>query len=100
MPHDDRPRMQPQPVCDFDKVFEAISSQPQKKITKLKTTGDVNFIAEAKTSPDVGQFILLPHSNRIYPCCWGNTNNHMGKEGQRIGQYARPIDEWCQKILK
>ena len=98
MPHDDRPRMQPQPVCDFDKVFEAISSQPQKKVTELKTTGGLNFIAEAVTSPNVGQFILLTHGNRIYPCCWGNTNNHMGKEGQRIGQYARPIDEWCQKI--
>ena len=100
MPHNNRPLMQPEPLSNFDVAFKAISSQPHKRVTGLRTTGGVTFNADAKTSPKVGKFILLPHNNRIYPCCWGNTNNHMGKEGQRIGQYTRPIDEWCQKQLK
>lgn len=100
MPHDDRPLMQSQPLSNFDEAFKAISSQPHERVTGLKTTGGVIFDAYAKTSPRVGKFILLPDNNRIYPCCWGNTNNHMGKEGQRIGQYTRPIDKWCQEQLK
>lgn len=100
MPHDNRPLMKPQPACNFDEVFETISLQPQKTICGLKTTGGVDFIAQSKTSHNKGQFILLPHNNRIYRCCWGNTNNHMGKEGQRVGHYTRPLDEWCKKLLE
>lgn len=92
--------MRPEPVCGFDQVFDAISSRPQRKVSGLVTTGGVDFEAQAKDSPRVGRFIALPHNNRIYPCCWGNTSNHMGGEGQRIGQYARPLDEWCQTLLR
>jgi len=101
VPHDNRRLMQPQPVCSFAQVFSAIWSRPQKMVTGLMTTGGVDFEAEARHSQRVGSFIALPHNNRIYPCCWGNTTNHMGKreEGQRIGQYARPLDEWCQELL-
>ncbi len=101
MPHSNRRLMQPQPVRSFAQVFTAISSLPGKKVTGLMTTGGVHFEAEAKQSDKVGLFIALPHNNRIYPCCWGNTTNHMGQgeEGQRIGQYARPLDEWCQELL-
>jgi hypothetical protein len=24
----------------------------------------------------------------------------MGKDGQRIGQYARPLDQWCQGLSR
>lgn len=97
LPHDDRPLMKPQPICDFNQVFEAISSQPSNEVSDLLTTGGVPFNVHAKISPAKGRFLSLPHGNRIYSCCWGNTSNHMGKEeGQRISQYARPIDEWCQ----
>jgi hypothetical protein len=102
VPHGNRRLMQPQPVCNYGQVFRAIWSRPQKKVTGLMTTGGVNFEAEAKQSRRVGSFIALPHDNRIYPCCWGNTTNHMGKgkEGQRIGQYTRPLDEWCRELLR
>lgn len=95
MPHENRPLMKRQPVYTFDQVFDFLSSQPQKTVTGLITSGGVSFSAQAKISPKVGKYISLPHNNRIYYCCWGNTNNHMGKEGQRISQYTRAIDEWC-----
>ncbi|HUW94770.1 MAG TPA: hypothetical protein VMW58_03215 [Anaerolineae bacterium] len=101
MPHDSRSLMKPPPVCTFDQVFEEMLSQPDARVIDLVTTGGVVFGAQAKDSPRVGRFISLPHNNRIYPCCWGNTTNHMGngEEGQRIGQYARPLAEWCQSQL-
>ena len=100
MPHNDRPIMKPLLISTFDQVFEAISSQPNKEVIGLKTTGGVHFNVQAITSTHVGRLISLPHNNRIYPCCWGNTNNHMGKEGQRIGHYTRPIDAWYQNYNK
>jgi len=102
MPHNDRRLMEPQPKCSFEEVFRALSAMPGQKVSGLKTTGEkqVSFEAQARFSHSVGQFILLPHNNRIYPCCWGNTNNHMGKDGQRIGQYARPLDQWCQGLSR
>jgi len=101
MPHDSRSLMKPPPVCTFEQVFEEMLAQPDARVMDLVTTGGVVFDAQAKDSPRVGRFISLPHNNRIYPCCWGNTTNHMGKgeEGQRIGQYARPLAEWCQSQL-
>jgi hypothetical protein len=99
MPHEFRRLMTPPPVCTFDEVFEEMLAQSDGRVAGLVTTGGVVFDAQAKHSPDVGRFISLPHNNRIYPCCWGNTSNHMGKEGQRIAQYARPLDEWCQSQL-
>ncbi|MBA7666753.1 hypothetical protein ES703_74834 [subsurface metagenome] len=97
-PHSNRPIMNPEPQSSFDQVFNAISSLPNKTISRLLTTGGVTFKAEAKTSSKLGNFIQLPHNNRIYPCCWGNSSNHMGKDGQRIGQYARSLDEWYQNL--
>ena len=76
---------------------------PNSTVKELITTGGVVFNAQAKISPRVGKFIQLPHNNRIYSCCWGNITNHMGKgkDGQRIGQYARSIDDWFkEKIIK
>jgi len=99
-PHNDRLIMDPKLISSFDQVFNSISELPNKTVSGLLTTGGVTFKATAKTSPKLGNFIELPHANRIYPCCWGNVTNHMGKgkEGQRIGQYARPLDEWYQNL--
>ncbi len=98
MPHQDRPVMSPAPKCSFETVFEMISKQPINEISGLKTTGGVYFSAQAKYTRNNAPFISLPHNNRIYECCWGNTNNHMGKEGQRIGQYSKPLDEYCYQM--
>ncbi len=91
--------MNPPPICTFDQIFDALVLE-QNKQTTLFTTGQpgVEFVAEAKWASSVAlddkRFISLPHNNRIYACCWGNVQNHMGKDGQRIGQYARPLDKW------
>lgn len=52
-------------------------------VTNLKTFEGNTFFAIAAESSKVGKFIQLAHNNRIYPCCWGNQTNHMGKDGQR-----------------
>ena len=96
MPHESRRLMEPPPACTFDQVFGQMLAEPDGRVTGLVTTGGVAFDAQAKDSPLVGRFMALPHRNRIYPCCWGNTSNHLGEAGQRIGQYARPLDEWCE----
>ena len=93
-PHNNRLIMNPLPISSFEQVFNAISEMPDKTLEGLLTTGGVPFKTQAKISPKVGKFIQLPHNNRIYPCCWGNVTNHMGKEGQRIGQYVRALDDW------
>jgi hypothetical protein len=82
----------------FDEVFEGISKQPESKTPELVTTGHVPFAAEAKYTLDGRRFIALPHNNRIYENDWGYRSNHMGKTGQRIGQYAVPIDEWARRL--
>ncbi len=82
----------------FDDVFETISRQPESKTPELFTTGRVPFVAEAKRTCDGRRFISLPHSNRIYENDWGFRSNSMGKDGQRIGQYAIPIDEWARVL--
>ncbi len=96
MSHKDRPIMDPPPKCSFEQVFEKILNQSKNEIGGITTTGGVKFSAKAKYTQKGEPYISLPHNNRIYSCCWGNTNNHMGKEGQRIGQYSKPLDEWCQ----
>lgn len=82
----------------FDDVFEAISKQPKSQTPELLTTGHVLFVAQAKRTRDDRRFISLPHSNRIYEDDWGYRSNGMGKDGQRIGQYAISIDEWAKKL--
>ena len=84
----------------FDEVYQAISKQPGKRTPKLETTGrviGVIFEAEAKLTRDGRRFISLPHNNRIYEDDWGYMANSMGKDGQRIGQYSVPLDEWARK---
>lgn len=80
----------------FDEVHRAISGQHSERTPELKTTGGVPFIAEARVAKDGRRYISLPHSNRIYEEDWGYATNSMGKDGQRIGQYAAPLDEWAQ----
>ena len=97
-PHKNRCFMLPQPLSSFNQVYEAIYSLSDHTINGLVSTGGKSFKAKARYSLRVGKFILLSHDNRIYHCCWGNTTNHMGKkDGQRIGQYVRSLDEWYQK---
>ena len=93
-PHNNRLIMNPLPISSFEQVFNAILNMQNSTVTELITTGGVTFSAQAKTSSRVGKFIQLPHHNRIYPCCWGNATNHMGKDGQRIGHYTRALDDW------
>ena len=59
-----------------------------------------NLKSEGKFSEKVGKFISLPDNIRIYQKDWGFRNNHFGTEGQRIGQYSRPLDDWCSSLLK
>jgi hypothetical protein len=82
----------------FECVFQVIAQQPNKRSPELITTGGVRFVAEVKETTDGRQFVSLPHSNRIYKEDWGFTANSMGKEGQRIGQYAVPLDEWVRSL--
>ena len=42
--------------------------------------------------------LFLAERSTEYTRNWGYTTNSMGEEGQRIGQYARPLDEWCDKV--
>lgn len=53
------------------------------------------FEARAGTTQDGRAFIVCTGNNRIYECCWGNYNNHMGQTGQRIGHYSAELDENC-----
>lgn len=79
----------------FDEVYEAIATQPAAQTSELTTTGGVQFSAEAKTTQDGRRFISLPHNNRIYEGDWGYAANSMGNDGQRIGQYSVPLDQWA-----
>ena len=79
----------------FDYVYRSISQQPSSRTPELFTTGGVRFEAEAKCTRDGRRFISLPHSNRIYEDDWGYVSNSMGKDGQRIGHYSIPIDDWA-----
>lgn len=84
---------------DFSEVYEAIKKQNLSKTPELLTTGNhIAFIAEAKIAQDGRKFILLPHNNRIYEPDWGNTTNSMGVDGQRIGQYTVPLDDWSSGL--
>jgi len=42
--------------------------------------------------------VLKPHNNRIYENDWGYRSNSMGKDGQRIGHYSIPIDDWASGL--
>ncbi len=84
--------------CSFSQVYDTIVARPHREIADLRTTGGVAFGAQALKAQDGRKYIALPHSNRIYQADWGYTTNHMGKDGQRIGHYARPLDEWCDQL--
>ena len=79
----------------FSEVYQAIESQPNSQTPALETTGGVTFTAEATITQDGRQFISLPHNNRIYEGDWGCMSNNMGNDGQRIGQYSTPLDNWA-----
>jgi len=90
--------MQPPLKCSFWQVYDALKKLPGNSVDSLRTTGKgVEFSATASITRDGREFINLPHNNRIYEGDWGYTTNSMGKDGQRIGQYARPLDEWCER---
>ena len=93
-----RPFIDPPLKNNFDYVYKAISMQPNSQTPELLTTGGVIFVAELKYAKDCRRFISLPHNNRIYEDDWGYRSNSMGKDGQRIGQYAKPIDEWVSRL--
>lgn len=83
----------------FENVYLAVARQPNRRTPELVTTGGGRFVAEAKETTDGRRFVFLPHSNRIYEEDWGFTANKMGKDGQRIGQYAVPLDKWARSLV-
>src|SRR5258708_10406067 len=84
----------------FDQVYEMILAHAGARTPKLLTTGGVPFEAAAKMTLDGRRFIFLPHNNRIYEHDWGHATNAMGRDGQRIGHYSVPLDEWTKGINK
>jgi hypothetical protein len=90
--------MNPPLKCRFAQVYDAIAATPHNEVAGLSTTGGVAFWAQALEAQDGRKYIALPNNNRIYQHDWGYTTNHMGKDGQRIGHYARPLDEWCDQL--
>ena len=82
----------------FNEIYQAILNQPGAQTPELRTTGGVPFAAEAKEAMDGRRFISLPHNNRIYEHDWGYMSNSMGKDGQRIGQYSVPLDQWVSEL--
>ena len=82
----------------FDEVFEAISKQTNAQTPELLTHGHALFVAQAKRTRDDRRFIALPQGNRIYEEDWGFRNNGIGKEGQRVDNYAVSIDNWAKKL--
>ena len=93
-----RPLIDPPLKMSFDDVYKAITLQPNSHTPELITTGGVPFVAEASISQDGRRFISLPHNNRIYEYDWGYRTNSMGKDGQRIGHYSKPIDNWASRL--
>ena len=94
----ERPLIQPPLKMSFDDVYMEISKQPGSQTPGLITTGGVPFVAEARRARDGRRFISLPHNNRIYENDWGYRSNSMGKDGQRIGHYSKPIDDWASRL--
>ncbi len=94
----ERPLIHPPLEKTFDEVFKAISNRPRSRTPQLRSNGDTPFFAEAKWARDGRRFISLPHNNRIYEGDWGHRSNSMGRNGQRIGQYSKPLDEWAKRI--
>ena len=43
MPEQERPEIKPPLNCSFDQIYEKLLLQPNKKITGLFTTGNVEF---------------------------------------------------------
>ena len=99
MPHDNRPMMNPQPICTFYQLYNSLDQMPNRQVS-LVSTGGKDFIAEARITREGGRVIvILPNKARIFPCCWGNTENHYGTEkGTRIRLYAKPLDEWASNL--
>ncbi len=91
-------KIKPPLELSFDSVFRIISEQPHSETPELLTTGGIPFVARAKYTLDGRRFISLPHNNRIYESDWGYRSNSMGKDGQGIGHYAVPIDEWVKRL--
>jgi len=91
-----RHSISPRLKSTFERVYRVIMQQPNDRTAELVTTGGVPFFAESKETTDGRRFISLPHNNRIYEEDWGFTANRMGKDGQRIGQYAVPLDKWVR----
>ena len=94
MPHEDRPLIQPTPRHSFREVHTWLIGLPNSEIDLILPSG-VAFKAVANQTGDGRDFIVCTGNNRIYECCWGNYNNHMGQEGQRIGHYSSVLDTNC-----
>jgi hypothetical protein len=90
--------IEPNLTASFDEIYTALRVQPNRSSPELLTTGNTPFIAIASITNDGRRFINLPHNNRIYQDDWGFMNNSMGHEGQRIGQYSVPLDEWLARF--
>ena len=86
------------PQWNFERACATIAAQPARRTPQLETTGGKPFPAEAKVAKDGRRFICLPHDNRIYESDWGTRHQQYGKDGQRIGHYSVPIDDWARRV--
>lgn len=94
MVHPDRPMMDPLPNHTFHEIYSWLEGQNNQAVNLALPSG-VTFEARAGNTGGGRPFIECTGSNRIYECCWGNYNNHMGNEGQRIGHYSAELDRSC-----
>ena len=84
----------------FDQVWKSLCG----KSVELKTDTGTEFVAKAKfakrgsLTTEVLVFLKndgngkLKECSRCYPENWGCYFNHLGKQGQRIGMYAKTVD--------
>jgi hypothetical protein len=84
----------------FNEVWQSLCG----KSVELKTDIGTEFVAKAKfakrgsLTTDVLIFLknvgngTLKECSRCYSGDWGYYFNHLGKQGQRIGMYARTVD--------
>jgi hypothetical protein len=91
MPHPDRPLMKPLPRHTFQEIYQWVEGHDNQTVSLILPSG-VTFEARAGTRRDGRVFIECTGGNCIYECCWGNYNNHMGQNGQRIGHYSAELD--------
>ena len=111
MAHACRRLMDPPPSRSFEQVYRLLEMQPMN-IVHLRLRSGARGDAMAGVAwygrgTDHGdhqhdtegmRYIEFPRINRVYECCWGNENNHLGREGQWIGHFVRNLELWIDGL--